>query len=457
MTDIHDILSLIDRMDPKKTKNAILSFLKIHSIDSWSNLDKANIFTKLAEYSMFTNEYSDASYYFNLATQFFNLPYDDSVVNFLGDYYYHYSSLEIELGNFFNAKNLAERCFEYYSHKNDKGGIAKGYDMLSQVELNLLNFDEAITYAKKSLESHKEIKRRIEISYTNLGEIYRIKGNLDISIEYFDKAIEIGAKNNDYYVLAFNFNNLGLVYSELGAYKPALKYFQKSLENFEHLEIFDAECMIDYTECLISAYSISDPNKDEYLLQIEDNFSNLRKNIFKTRSNTVLVYYFNAIGHYEMKLNNFYRAEEYFLMSMKIAEHHGNHALILAVQTNLINWALKQYNIDKNNYFLEKAKSLLQFAKSIASETMKPSLLAELMVLETIICSYAKLPKYEKILSEVLLYAQKTNDTRLLNKINEECAKILNEIALGKTDIDLWNFQQYFNLIAKLTATHQEN
>lgn len=444
-------------MDPKKTKDAVLSFLNFHSIDSWSNLDKANIHTILAEYSMFTNEYSDASYHFNLATQFFNLPYHDSEINYLGDYYYHYSSLELELSNFLNAKNLAERCFEYYSHKNDKGGIAKGYDMLSQVELNLLHFDKAISYAKKSLESHEAIKKKVEISYTNLGEIYRIKGNLDTSIEYFDKAIEIGTKNNDYYVLAFNYNNLGLVYSELGAYKSALEYFQKSLENFERLEIFDTECMIDYTECLISAYVISDPNKDSYLLQIENNLFNLRKNIFKTRSNIVLVYYFNAIGHYEMKRNNFNRAEEYYLMSLKIAEQIGNHALILAVQTNLINWALKQYNIDKNIYFLEKAKVLLASAKSIASETMNPNLLAELMVLETIIYSYAKLPTYEKILSEILLYAQKNNNTRLINKINDECAKILNEIAIGKTDIDLWNFQQYFNLIAKLTATHQEN
>ena len=457
MTDIHDVLPLIDKMDPKKTKDAVYNYFKSHSIDNWSNLDKANLYTILAEYSMFINEYSDASLYFNLATQYFNLPSEHSDINMLGNYYYHYSSLELELGNFLQAKDLAEQCFNYYSNENDKNGIARGFDMLSQVQLKLLNFNKAIYFAEKCLESYKEINGRLEISYTNIGEIYRIKGNLDTSLEHFDKAIEIAEQNNDYYTLAINYNNLGLVYSELGAYKSALNYFQKSLENFERLDIFDIECTIDYTECLISSYDLSDPNKNDYLLQIENNFMNLRKNIFKTKSNILLFYYFNAIGHYEIKRNNFNSAEKYYLMSMNIAEHSGNQLLIIVVQTNLINLALKQYNIDKNSYFMQQSKFLLEKAKSIAIETMKGDLLAELIVLETIIYSQTNYSKYEKILSEILLFAQKNNNTRLMNKINDGYETINKKISIGKTDIDLWNFQQYFNLIAKLNTSNQEN
>ena len=86
MTDIHDVLPLIDKMDPKKTKDAVYNYFKSHSIDNWSNVDKANLYTILAEYSMFINEYSDASLYFNLATQYFNLPSEHSDINMLGNY-----------------------------------------------------------------------------------------------------------------------------------------------------------------------------------------------------------------------------------------------------------------------------------------------------------------------------------------------------------------------------------
>ena len=457
MADIHDVVALIDVLDPKKTRDAVFNFYKSHSIDSWSNLDKANMYTILAEFSVFTNEYSNASFYFNLATQYFNLPYEDKGISYLGEYYYHYSSLEIELGNFLNAKNLAELCFEYYSQKDDKHGLAKAFDMLCQVELRLLNMNNAIYYAKKCIEVYKEINGRLEIIYTNIGEIYRIKGNLNQALDYYEKAVEIAVKNNDHYTLAINYNNLGLLYSELGAYESALNYFQKSLEKFEHLKIFDIECMTDYTDCLISAYTVGDPNKNEYLLQIENNFLNLRKNIFKTRSNILLFYYLNTIGHYEIKRNNFNIAEEYYLMSMNIAEQSGNQFLMIVVQTHLINWALKQYNIDKNSYYLEQSQVLLEKAKSLALETMKPDLLAELMVLETLIYSYQDIVKSEKILAEILLFAQKYNNTRLTNKITEVYAKIKNKITLGNVEIDLSDFQQYFNLIAKITATHQEN
>ena len=457
MADIHDVKALIDVLDPKKTRDAVVNFYNTHSIENWSNLDKANIYTILAEFSVFTNEYSNASHYFNLATQYFNLPYEDKGISYLGEYYYHFSSLEIELGNFMNAKELAERCFEYNSQKNDKHGLAKAFDILCQVELKLLNMNKAIYFAEKCIEVYKKINGRLEIIYTNIGEIYRIKGDLNMGLEYYEKAVEIAVKNNDHYTLAINYNNLGLLYSELGAYESALNYFQKSLEKFEQLKIFDIECMIDYTECLISAYIIGDPNKNEYLLQIENNFMNLRKNLFKTRSNILLFYYFNAIGHYEIKRNNFNVAEEYYLISMNIAELSGNQYQMIVVQTHLINWALKQYNIDKNRYYLEQSQDLLERAKSIAIETMKPDLLAELRVLETLIYSYQDVTKSEKILSEILLFAQKNNDTRLINKITEVYAKIKNKMTIGSEEIDLSDFQQYFNLIAKITATHQGN
>ena len=457
MSDIQDILPLLNKMDPKDTKDNILKYLESNSIDAWSNLDKANIYTILGKYSLYTNEYSDTFFYFDLATKYFDPPYDDNKISFLGDYYYHYASLQIEIGNLLKARELGTLCIDYYNEKNDTKGQANALDLLSQIELRFLNLNEALDYAHKSIELYKSINGRLEISYTNIGEIYRIIGNLDLSLEYYEKAIKIAIENNDNYTLAINYNNLGLVYTELGVHESALSYFQKSLETFKLLNIFDIECTIDYTECLIASYNISDSNKDKYIHKIENNLINLRKNLFKTRSNILLFYFFNAIGHYEIKRNNFKAAEEYYLMSLNIAENNGNLLLKIVIQTHLANWALKQYNIDENSYFLEQSQNFHGKAKAIAIETMKPGLLAELMVLEAIIYSNLDIPKCKKILSEVLIYAQKNNNTRLIKKITGESTKISGKMVSGKNDLDLWDFQQYFNSIAKITATNQEN
>ena len=40
MADIHDVKALIDVLDPKKTRDAVVNFYNTHSIENWSNLDK---------------------------------------------------------------------------------------------------------------------------------------------------------------------------------------------------------------------------------------------------------------------------------------------------------------------------------------------------------------------------------------------------------------------------------
>ena len=452
MQKISLVLPLINHKDPLSTKNALLNYLNTYTLDSWSNLDKANFYTLIAKYCRFANAYSEALYYFNLAKQHFDITDIEGEINYVGDYYYYFSFLEIDLGNLAHAKDLAILCFNFYNKNNDKNGIGKAYDLISQVNLKYLDFDEAIDYALKSITILEAIKGKIDTSYNNLGEIYRFKGDLHLALEYYQKAFEKAYENDDIYTMAIVYNNFGLIYSELGEYDIALQNFSNSYLNFKKLDILDFECTIDYASTFISVYSILNLKRDEILSNIENLIVELRAHIFETESNTYLFNFLALLGQFESKRNNYFKAEQYFNASLDLIDYLDNPLLRIIIRVHFINWALKLYNIEQQNYYLEKAKLYLEEAKKISYETLHSTLLAELKILEAGIIAVKDKPEASFILGGIMNFAKNANNLRLIAKIELEKARIQEKNNVHKTHADIL---QYINSIARLTNIPQ--
>ncbi|MHA2251003.1 MAG: tetratricopeptide repeat protein [Candidatus Kariarchaeaceae archaeon] len=91
--------------------------------------------------------------------------------------------------------------------------------------------DESLLFFEKSLNIRKELGDEIEIAaiYNNIGLVYFNKGNYELALEYNNKSLSIRQEVGHKQDIATSFNNIGVIYHEQGELDQALFYHQKSL------------------------------------------------------------------------------------------------------------------------------------------------------------------------------------------------------------------------------------
>lgn len=66
-------------------------------------------------------------------------------------------------------------------------------------------------------------------AYNNIGENYRLKGDLDLALSYYNQCLQLSQKLNDKSGICISYHNLGLVYSEKGQVEKSYKSLIKGL------------------------------------------------------------------------------------------------------------------------------------------------------------------------------------------------------------------------------------
>ena len=94
------------------------------------------------------------------------------------------------------------------------------YNLLGLTLTNLNKLDEAIKYFNEGLEVDKNYA---EI-YSNLGNVYRVKGEVITAENHFKKSIKLNNK------LPETYNNLGNLYRSMRKHKEALPCYKKSFQ-----------------------------------------------------------------------------------------------------------------------------------------------------------------------------------------------------------------------------------
>jgi len=92
---------------------------------------------------------------------------------------------------------------------------------------------EAIEYYNLSIEESeaKDNNSKIALSYSNLGEIFRNRGEYEKALEYFLKSVDIEKSiygDNDPSV-ATSYKSIGNVYQTQGEYEKAMLYLLMSV------------------------------------------------------------------------------------------------------------------------------------------------------------------------------------------------------------------------------------
>ena len=76
------------------------------------------------------------------------------------------------------------------------------------------------------------VHKSLAEDFNNIGELYFSKGEFDISLNFFQKCLEIGLKTlgEEHRDVANSYNSIGLVLEKKTEYDKAIKFYQKCLE-----------------------------------------------------------------------------------------------------------------------------------------------------------------------------------------------------------------------------------
>ena len=112
----------------------------------------------------------------------------------------------------------------------DLAFTSRVYCLLGQVYQNEDRV-KSTEYILKALDfaEHSGDSSQIAYTYNIVGSHYRVSGELDKAIPFFDKAILIRKAQRDSASIAVCYNNLGIVYMMQGEYDQGLDYWQQSL------------------------------------------------------------------------------------------------------------------------------------------------------------------------------------------------------------------------------------
>jgi signal transduction histidine kinase/TPR repeat protein len=139
-------------------------------------------------------------------------------------------------GNIPLAIESHQKCIRLFKQLNNKDGLAKGMINLGGVYLNQKEYAKAIECNQEALHIAEEINQneKIAASLLNIG-IASLKLNRPEAIQYLDKALDLGEKNNLKYLTIDALFSLGSYYKKNFQYEEALKYFSQSMKLSESL------------------------------------------------------------------------------------------------------------------------------------------------------------------------------------------------------------------------------
>jgi tetratricopeptide (TPR) repeat protein len=222
-------------------------------------------------------------------------------------------------------------------------------------------YDECIPYYERSIQIDSikygtTLHEDLAIRYNNLGTAYSYKGENELAIGYFQKALAIdkavfGKRHPN---IAIDYNNLGITYDSKGEYGLAINYYQKALAVDKAVFGEQRPQVAAYYNNLGSAYH----SKGKYNRAIEffEKASAIEKSIFGEQHPNVAVNYNNLGSAYDSK-GEYGLAIEYHKKALAIdkavfGEQHPNVAMRYSNLGNVYN-AIGEYNLAIEYY--EKA------------------------------------------------------------------------------------------------------
>ena len=310
------------------------------------------------------------------------------------------------------AKTFAYELLEQPAIQEDTESLAKVYNLLGSVYLNLSDNPKALEYYSKALHINDENGRKdgIAINLGNIGLVYNYLSDYPKALEYYSKALHIDEEFGNNGGIASNLGKIGVVYRKLSDYHKALEYYSKSLHILE--EIGNKNGIAINLGNIGNVYeNLGDyPKALEYIskaLHINEDIGNKRG----------IAINLGNIGSVYFSLSDYPKALEYFSKALHINEEIGNK---VGVATNLGNIGNVYNNLSDYPKALEYYSKALHIFEEIGNKYGSAANLVNIgSVYATKESTYYDAKKAEEYLQKTLLLAEEIGAKVLLQDAYE--------------------------------------
>jgi len=203
-------------------------------------------------------------------------------------------------------------------------------------------FDDCISCGKQAaqLAERGENIDLQALAFKSIGVSYFFEGDLEISLNYYEKSLNLYVENNNLKGMANCLNNIGLVYLERGNYTKAKDYYQKKYEIVKSLGNYQSMASALIQLGNINYYRSNYQQSLDYYYQ-----AMLIYNDIDDKSGKADASYSLGIIYSEMK--SFAKALEYYKKAETTYSETGNNRDLSHVLNNMAkiyNFEFKDFN-----------------------------------------------------------------------------------------------------------------
>lgn len=263
---------------------------------------------------------------------------------------------------------------------------------------------KALDYYYQLAKEKNNLKELYNVA-NDRGGIYRLKEDLDLSMQYYREAEKLAIKLNDSALKASVSGNIGNVYANKKDYKNALNYFSNSFKIFEkikdkngesrmlssignvYLYIQNYDLALDYFQKALSTIENVDvPQRSIAVIYVNIGWTNYERKNYKeaklynekalkileaTNDKFFLISSYSTLARIHLDLNKFQQATDYTEKSLKLSKELNVSGLILESQIISAQLDLKKGNIEAAR---EKGESILMGLDKNTSLEIKKNL-----------------------------------------------------------------------------------
>ena len=175
---------------------------------------------------------------FNLYVEALSLIPDTSLFEARAFTLINIGSVFIEVGNLNIVEKYYRNALKIREQLNDDFLIAHTYNKLAQLYFVKGDIDLSIEYCLKSISifDNKKWEKPLPIIYNTLGLCYLSKNEFNVASDFFSLSRKIAIKENNKIQLAKNDINLGKLYLQTEKYKTSIKYLLSAIKIGEEIE-----------------------------------------------------------------------------------------------------------------------------------------------------------------------------------------------------------------------------
>jgi len=280
--------------------------------------------------------------------------------------------------------------------------LAKYYTLNNQVQPDATL--EVLEYYYQLAKEKNNIKELYNVA-NDRGGIYRLKEELELSMQYYLEAENLATKLNDSALIAAISGNMGNVYANRKDYKNALNYFSNSFKIFEkikdkkgesrmlssignvYLYIQNYDLALEYYQKALSTIeNIDVPQRSKAVIYLNIGWTNYEIKKYKeakiynekalkileeTNDKFFLFSSYTTLARVHLELNEFQQATDYTEKSLTLSKELKVSGLILESQIISAQLDFKKGNIEAAR---EKGGSILMGLDKNASLESKKNL-----------------------------------------------------------------------------------